>query len=334
MIHDAKAGKSLALYPQSKTAVLMPGPSDAPSSDELFDKLVNIEQDAAKKLGEQTFDGRKLVGFELKPAKHQRADITARVWVDPQTRLPVRCEAGFLSPGDPRTASPHQITTFTFNRPLDESLFAMTPPEGYTLSETAPLERPSPPPPEDSSLASPVIKPGVGIGEARFGMNVEEVMKALGKPERIQRYWDPTPEEERIEKEVLKKAKEENLDRFERQRLLDEAHKKFDTTKRKPDGMSLSYSDRGFWLSVANDRGFQGIQCYAHHPGMQPFTGKTAEGIAMGATAEEIENTYGPPDAKSDFSAGVFFIHYRDLGLSFHTDEGRLWLIMAGAPDK
>ena len=149
---------------------------------DFLDKLLNIEQDAAKRLGEQTFDGRKLVGFEMKPAKYQRSDMKHRLWVDPQTRLPVRSEYVPLDPDNPRTAWLHKTATFTFNRPLDESLFSMTPPEGYTLSEGGLLEMPSPSPPEEAALASPLIKPGIGIGEASFGMSAEEVIEALGKP--------------------------------------------------------------------------------------------------------------------------------------------------------
>ena len=255
--------------------------------------------------------------------------MESRVWVDPETRLPVRYEDVPLTLDDPRTASLHKISTFILNRPLDESLFSMTPPEGYTLAETAPLEMPSPAPPEDAALASPVIKPGVGIGDARFGMSADEVMKALGKPEKLQNYWKQTPEQERVTAEVFKKAEKENLDRFERQRLLDEARKQFDPTKREPDGVGLCYSDRGFRLSVDNDEGFRGFHCYGTHPGMQPFTGKTAEGIAIGATAEEIEKVYGAPDHKSEIQPRMFLLRYNRLGLDFQGNEGRLWLIVA-----
>jgi outer membrane lipoprotein-sorting protein len=332
-ISDGKEGKVLALNPQSKTAVLMHGSRGDSSLGELMDDLLHMEQEATRPLGERRIDGRKLVGFELKPVEYQPPDTRRTVWVDPQTRLPMRAECVPLDPENPRTASLHAIVSLRFDEPLEPELFSLTPPSGYTLSETAPLEMPTPPPPDDEESAAPVIKPQVGIGTARFGMTRDEVIAALGEPQDISKYWHPTPEQNRVVEEAMKKAREENLDPFEQQRLLNEAYSKFDPTKRKPGGVRLKYGDRGFILSVANDGGFKGIQCYAHHPGMRPFTGKTAEGIGIGATAEEIERTYGPPDAKGDPSPGVFLIHYLDLGLSFQGDKGRLWLIMARAPD-
>ncbi len=331
MIRDGKEGKALALNPESKTAMLTRGPADAASFGELFNKLLNIEQDAAKRLGEQTFDGRKLVGFELRPLESQRSDMKHRVWVDPQTRLPVRNEYVPLDPDNPRTASLHKIATFTFNRPLDESLFSMEPPDGYTLSGAAPFEMPSPPPPEEPALASPVISPGAGIGEARFGMSAEEVMKVLGKPQRIQEYRRLKPEEERAIQEVLKKAEEENLDESQKNRLLNEARKKSYPTTREPDGVRLEYSDRGFVLNVERDRGVLGVECYAWHPGMRPFSGKTDRGIGMGASIEEIEKAYGPPDVKREAEAGACFLLYRRLGLDFQTVGGKVSFITARA---
>lgn len=333
-ISDGKEGKVLALNPQSKTAVLMHGSRGDSSLGELMDDLLHMEQEATRPLGERRIDGRKLVGFELKPAEYQPPDTRRTVWVDPQTRLPMRAECIPLDPENPRTASLHAIVSLRFDEPLEPELFSLTPPSGYTLSETAPLEMPTPPPPDDQESAAPVIKPQVGIGTARFGMTRDEVIAALGEPQDISKYWHPTPEQNRVVEEAMKKAREENLDRFERQRLLNEAYNKFDTTKRKPGGVSLKYGDRGFFVNVERDKGFIGIQCYAQHPGMRPFRGRTDKGIAMGATIEEVEKAHGPPDVKNEFGAGVFFLFYKKLGLCFQTNEGRVRLITARATHK
>ena len=98
--------------------------------------------------------------------------------------------------------------------------------------------------------------------------------------------------------------------------------------------MGLWYSDRGFRLEVAKDKGFRGILSYAYHPGMQPFRGKTDKGIAMGATIEEVEKAHGPPDTKNEIEAGRSSLFYKELGLDFQTAEGKVWVIMARATGK
>ncbi len=52
----------------------------------------------------------------------------------------------------------------------------MTPPKEYRLVEYGPLG-PAPTPPGNIALASPVITPGLGIGQARFGMSIEQVIE-------------------------------------------------------------------------------------------------------------------------------------------------------------
>ena len=98
--------------------------------------------------------------------------------------------------------------------------------------------------------------------------------------------------------------------------------------------MGLWYSDRGFRLEVAKDKGLRGVLSYAHHPGMQPFSGKTDKGIAMGASIEEIEKAYGPADVKREAEAGAFFLLYRRLGLDFQTVGGKVSFITARATGK
>ncbi|MGA2062819.1 MAG: hypothetical protein ABSG67_20290, partial [Thermoguttaceae bacterium] len=75
-------------------------------------------------LGEKEIDGRRVVGFRLSI----RGTVLS-VWGDPETRVPVRLEATTaLVPNCNVTAS-----DFEFNVPMDESLFSVEPPAGYTV---------------------------------------------------------------------------------------------------------------------------------------------------------------------------------------------------------
>jgi hypothetical protein len=63
---------------------------------------------------------------------------------------------------------------------------------------------------------------------------------------------------------------------------------------------------------------------------MKPFTGKTSKGIAIGATAAEIEEAYGPADIKRGGDRGA--LYYRSLHLLFDLRSGQLWEISLDKP--
>ena len=67
---------------------------------EFLANLADIEQIAVTRLDEREFDGRKLVGFVLPRNSYLKdAHMLCHVWVDPQTRLPVRYECLPEGPG-------------------------------------------------------------------------------------------------------------------------------------------------------------------------------------------------------------------------------------------
>ena len=61
--------------------------------------------------------------------------MLCNVWVDPETRLPVRYEFVPEDPSNLAASFLHNVVTFTFNQPLAASLFRASVPEGYTVSE-------------------------------------------------------------------------------------------------------------------------------------------------------------------------------------------------------
>jgi hypothetical protein len=241
-------------------------------------------------------------------------------------------------------ASFHQYTlSFTFNRPLDASLFRLAPPEGYTVLHEAAYYMPYldrlPLPPRDEKLASPVIVPGVGIGQARFGMSVEEVIEVLGRPDDASCYWKPTPEASRHLDEILERASKEVVEKglkgAEKSRFINEAMNRVKIIKRTPSGMYLDYISRGFRLVVLNDQGLIQVSCVGEDSGKRPFTGKTFEGIGMGATLQQIEDAYGPASARSEHlldgvqCAGFY---YKSMNMLMQLRDGRLWELSFDKP--
>ncbi len=304
---------------------------------EFFVKLTEIDQTAVAPLGDREIDGRKLVGFVLpRDSNAEDVHMHCHVWVDPQTRLPVRYEFLPEDPSDLAASFDQYTLTFTFNWPLDASLFRLAPPEDYTLLHEEAYYMPYldrlPLPPNDEKLASPVIVPGVGIGQARFGMSAEQVIALLGRPDDASYYWKLTPGESRQRDEILERASKEVVEKglkgAEKSRFINEALNRVKITKRTPSGIYLDYISRGFQLIVLKDQGLIQILCVGEDFGKRPFTGKTSKGIGIGATMQEIENAYGPAwDKSEELLAGVHhaMLYYKSLNMLMQLRNGRLW---------
>lgn len=351
-LRNTKQSRRLVLNPKRKTARTedalrgvdpMHIPREFATPREFLDTLANIEQTAVTPLGEREFDGRKLVGFALPRDKFaQNTHMLCHVWADPQTRLPVRYEFLPEDPGNFAATFLHYTMTFTFNRPLDASLFRLLPPEGYTLLHEGldvPYLDQLPLPPRDEKLASPVIAPGVGIGPAKFGMSVEQVIEVLGQPDNASDHREPTPEEQRQLDEAYQKASKEanekGLRGSEKGHFVNEATSSLSITQRAPNGTGLDYLSRGFGLVVLKDQGLVRIFCYGENAGMRPFTGKTSKGIGMGATVQQIEKAYGSPSHKSEqLVDGLpdILLVYQSLRMVFQVRDGRLWHISLEKP--
>jgi len=138
LIHiiDRNVCKALILNPQEKTASVHsfdPGFPQNPLYDVFLNPPENIPSDA-QSLGTKQIDNRQAIGFRLQKKDDGTypwsGDITD-IWVDAKTRLLVMLE---IKAADGSCL--FRLTDFVFNEDLDDSLFSLEPPPGYT--QTAP----------------------------------------------------------------------------------------------------------------------------------------------------------------------------------------------------
>ncbi len=103
------------------------------------------------------------------------------------------------------------------------------------------------------------------------------------------------------------------------------------------EGTKLNYvASRGLSFTVPAELGLQEISCWSEGmlpSGVTTFAGRTKEGIAIGATREEIIAAYGQPDRTSTDSKGVIQnLHYDKLRARFSLLEGKLRSMIMEAP--
>jgi outer membrane lipoprotein-sorting protein len=133
-IVDFDTSRVLILNPKQKIAALI-DLKDLPEKPEnILEEMRNIITDlqndpdfSVETLGEKEIDGRIAIVFHA-----TGPDEELTIWADPQTALPIRTEQKW-----------HQMqftcTDFQFNIEMDESLFSMEIPEGYSAPPTAEL---------------------------------------------------------------------------------------------------------------------------------------------------------------------------------------------------
>ena len=128
-ITDYVSGKTLILHPDKMEAHLYDVPLGAnvdigSLSVNIVETIEEATDGSEEVLGERLLDGRKTVCFVL---RGNYIDMT--VWADPDTRRPVRVEAkgvddwGWLK---------WVVKDIAYNVELDESLFSLEAPAGYT----------------------------------------------------------------------------------------------------------------------------------------------------------------------------------------------------------
>jgi hypothetical protein len=130
-IIDLESSKILALTIPTKEAVYidLKGLPSIPNYMEklrnLIAKLQQVPEFKVEELGQQDIAGQRLIGFR---AKHPKVEIT--IWADPVTALPVRIEQ---NEGQMLVI----CKNIQFDVPMEETLFSMDMPEGYTQQQTA-----------------------------------------------------------------------------------------------------------------------------------------------------------------------------------------------------
>ena len=127
-------------------------------------------------------NGQRYPGFSgsttVKVGEKETMEFDAKVWVDPETKLPVRME---IRPSNAGETEAKLIEQIEFDVALDDALFDMTIPADYKIVGLTPDQLK--PPPSKEEAAKLTIVPGVGIGQVKFGMSRKEIVAILGEPE-------------------------------------------------------------------------------------------------------------------------------------------------------
>ena len=127
MITDAVQRKCLALVPAMKIAVVgeTTGQTSGKGPNDFLLMLRGRRDGSEEDLGKRELDDGQIAhGFHMKQGSK---DWT--VWADPESGLPIRVELSWGVFG----AMTIVMSDFAFNIPVDESLFSLEPPEGYTI---------------------------------------------------------------------------------------------------------------------------------------------------------------------------------------------------------
>lgn len=142
IIADAKQKKALQLDFVAKTARCIE--ADDRQWQEMVQELANpieklrqLKNEDAERIGDEELNGRKTQVFRLKKADiflglRLSKDETAKLWVDSKSGLPVRIAAGDPSDKDKPFIVFEQ---FTWNEALDPDLFKLEVPKGFTLKD-------------------------------------------------------------------------------------------------------------------------------------------------------------------------------------------------------
>lgn len=126
-VMDWTSGKGLSIIPPRKQFIEMDmsNLSDDPAQRQ-FDAIENLRtlpDRADEVLGEREIDGRILQGFRV-----NEESLINTVWIDPETRELVIVEMEFVNAPGMSAA----MTDFKFDVELDDSLFSLIPPDGYS----------------------------------------------------------------------------------------------------------------------------------------------------------------------------------------------------------
>lgn len=298
-VSDFRSKKVVIVHPGRKHATVLEGTAfRVPEGTNFYTLFRDLARNPTKTLPGREVDGKPAVGFLVVLDGKE-----ATVWVDRESRLPVRVEQSSREGND---VYEHVMSDIVFDRPLDPALFRLDAPEGYEVeargvAQLAPV-------PEDPSLAAPTITPLVGLGPARFGMTRDEVVRALGKPDR----------------------------EFEQGRVTFLAY-----YSRGFELWLLPASHPRHGLHHASCFGQHGFSIQ-----VREFRGKTDKGLGLGATRAEIVAAYGPPDHEiasrmkdvrkdapnPEEPTGQTQVYYNKLGLSFTLYNDRTYQIWIDSP--
>lgn len=299
-IIDLKKRRMLRLFTQEKMADLTIG-IDPNGVRDVLDQFMNISK--MKSTGD--LPDKKIAGKTAKGFVVEERGQKVKVWIDPESKLPLRMEmvnsSTRIIAGQKQEIEVHEIlTNFVYDKKFDEDLFDTTPPDDYVVNT---IRIPKRTPEQLKKDVELVILPKVGFGSAKFGMTMQEVIQHLGKPEEIKEIEAPGGI-------IRTEADLKNTVTFQ----------------------SLRYRSRGFSISIHPTQGFRSVSFQAHPknaPIGRTFQGKTKEGIGMGAGQKEITKAYGSPNYEQsnktqDGMTTYTTLTYTDLGLNFILKDDNL----------
>lgn len=123
--------RGISLVPSAKSYIAFDASNMPDGSGEgpwaSLEKLQALPTQADELLGRKQIDGRSLEGFRVR-----EGDTTATVWIDPATDALVRAEMEFANAPGMNVI----LSDFQFDIPLDDSLFSLEPPAGFTPMKT------------------------------------------------------------------------------------------------------------------------------------------------------------------------------------------------------
>jgi hypothetical protein len=298
---DFDKGLTMFIQQRQRLAEIFPihGTEMLKKSADFRTKLRNLAESGAKRLPDRQMNGRTVSEFVM---RLDDQDFT--VTVDPRTNLPIRMEVVYTKRPQKGQGEMREVyTDFVFDAPLDETLFRIAAPAGYEVVNRVPRNS-EPNPPESIKL---VISPEDGIGPVKFGTKVAEIVRLLGEPDwrhDEDNAWRLAPPKAQPDAEVVK-----------------------------PTGTELGYDRRGFRLLANEDRGLYSIHCFNNRGGVVStetgYRGKTKEGIALGASLDDVLKTYGQPEAQMHSR----LVWYRKRGYEFMFDDKKLVSIRVSPPN-
>ncbi len=136
IIFDYKAGKGLTLEPKGKSAIRMDiqnVPKEQQQENALT-KLRKVDEKQARDLGEQEINGRKARVYQYGKAE-DGGTLGMKIWIDTETRLPVRMEMGGQLGMLPKMQT--VCTDFQWDVKVDKALLNLEVPKGYQVTDMA-----------------------------------------------------------------------------------------------------------------------------------------------------------------------------------------------------
>ena len=135
-IRDLARGLSVRLNPEERTAVRI---RFRPTKDvNLYDHVCKVDVNRAERLKSKQLDGQTVDGLRIvDEQKHVTVKTTA--WIDSKSKRPIQIERLWIAPNGKRAAK-ETLSKFVFDKELDESLFSLAIPEGYSVQQRQGLQ--------------------------------------------------------------------------------------------------------------------------------------------------------------------------------------------------